>query len=72
MVKILTLLSLRIPLCDDDDDEVEFIGNVLYCICGGRICCKLRDEYEFLAAELSREPCCEPLRETGPSTHTNI
>lgn len=36
--------------------------------CGGRICCKLRDEYEFLAAELSREPCCEPLRETGPST----
>lgn len=54
------------PLCDDDDDEVKFDGNVLNCICG-RIC-KLREEYEeFRAAELSREPCCEPLLECGPS-----
>lgn len=32
----------------------------------GRIC-RLRDEYELRAAELSRDPCCEPLREPGPS-----
>lgn len=51
------------PLCDDD---VEFNGNVLYCCIGVRIC-KLREENEFLAAELSREPCCEPLLECGPS-----
>lgn len=60
-----TLLSPRNPpFCMDD----ELMGNVLNCIGEGRVCCKLRDdEYELLAAELSREPCCEPLRDPGPS-----
>lgn len=44
------------------------MGNVLNCIGAGRNCCILReDEYELLAAELSREPCCEPLRDPCPS-----
>lgn len=58
----LTLLSMRSPFCD-----VELIGIVL-----NGIGCKLRDdEYVFLAIEFSRELCCEPLRDPGPSKYYN-